>query len=246
MYVLGGLVRLLVGLSFVACAVPGHAQIVRLATGDYPPLAGEGEPGGGLLSQAVVAAFSTQGANARLSFLPWQRGFNETRNGDYTATFPYVKNPEREVDFLFSKVLYSDNILMFGLSSLGAKPQWAGKSICIPLGYNTLQVQRFVQAHAAQLARPASMLDCFQLLQVGRVQAVWASETVAEHITRPLRAAGLKYKPLYSEVDYTVDYFLIVPKRQPDAATVVQRFNTGLAEIRKSGLFKKIMTSLNP
>ena len=246
MRVVRGLVRLFVGLGLLACAVIAQAQIVRLATGDYPPLAGEGEPGGGLLSQVVVAAFATQGAYARVSFLPWQRGFNETRNGDYTATFPYVKNPEREVDFLFSKVLYSDNIRMFGLSSLGAKPQWEGKSICIPLGYNTLQVQRFVEAHAAQLARPASMLDCFQLLQVGRVQAVWASETVAEHITRPLRAAGLKYKPLFSEVDYTVDYFLIVPKRQPDAAKVVQRFNTGLAEIRKSGLFKKIMTPLSP
>ncbi len=239
------LLRAVLGLSLAGFAVLAQAQIVRLATGDYPPLAGESEPGGGLLSQAVVAAFATQGADARLSFLPWQRGFNETRNGDYTATFPYVKNAEREVDFLFSKVLYSDNIRMFGLSSLGATPQWAGKSICVPLGYNIQRVQRFALAQAAKLERPATMLDCFQLLQLGRVQAVWASETVAEHITRPLRAAGLKYRPLYLEVDYTVDYFLIVPKRQPDAANVIQRFNLGLADIHRSGVFKKIMTPLS-
>lgn len=238
--------RLVLGLSLAGLTVVAQAEIVRLATGDYPPLLGEREPGGGLLSQVVVAAFATQGADARLSYLPWQRGFNETRSGDYTATFPYVKNAEREANFLFSSVLLSDNIRMFGLSTMGMTPQWAGKSICVPLGYNIQQVQRFAMAQSAQLERPASMLDCFQLLQLGRVQAVWSSETVAEYITRPLRAAGLKYKPLHSDADYTVDYFLIVPKTHPDAANLVQRFNLGLATIQKSGVFKKLMMPVNP
>ncbi|OYT92425.1 MAG: hypothetical protein CFE43_08215 [Burkholderiales bacterium PBB3] len=238
--------RLLIGLGLGIglCGTAAPADTVLLATGDYPPLAGEGEPDGGLLTQVVVAAYAAQGVSVRLTYLPWQRGYNETLSGFYTGTFPYVKNAEREALFLFSNSLHTDTIRLFALSNATLPVRWSGKSICVPLGYGIQQIQAFALANAARLERPASMVNCFQLLQLGRVQGVWSSEIVAEQVTRPLRASGLQYKPLMLEVDYPVDYYLMVPRVHPDAAGVIARFNTGLALARKSGAVKKILSPL--
>lgn len=223
------------------------ADTVLLATGDYPPLTGEEEPGGGLLSQVVNAAFATQGATVRLVYLPWKRGYSETLSGFYVDTFPYVKNTEREAIFLFSKALFTDTIRLFGLTNASLPMRWYGKSVCVPLGYSVQRIQPFVQANAIQLERPSSMANCFQLLQMGRVQAVWSSEIVAEQVTRSLRASGFQYKPLLSNVDYAVDYHLMVPRVHPDAIGVIARFNTGLALVHKTGTYKKILaTSVLP
>ncbi|OYU45392.1 MAG: hypothetical protein CFE44_07725 [Burkholderiales bacterium PBB4] len=233
----------LVGLTGAGQAL---AEPVPLAAGEYPPLTGESEPGGGLLSRVVLAAYATQGDGVRVTYLPWQRGFNETRSGFYTGTYPYVKNAEREAEFLYSAPLFADHIRLFGLQATELPVQWAHKAVCVPLGHSLQQIQSFVTMRFARLERPATVGHCFQLLQLGRVHAVWASETVAEQVTRQLRATGLRYKPLQEEVDYSVEYYLIVPKVHPDAAGVIQRFNSGLTHIRKSGVYKKIMGALVP
>ena len=235
-------VGLVLWIGLTATAV--RAERVSLVTGDYPPLAGEGEPGGGLLTQVVVAAYAAQGATVQLTYLPWQRGYNETLSGFYTGTFPYVKNAERDALFLRSNALYTDTIRLFALGNATLPVRWSGKSICVPIGYGIQQIQAFALANAARLERPATMENCFQLLQLGRVQGVWSSELVAEQVTRPLRVAGLRYKPLMLDVDYPVDYYLMVPRVHPDAAGVINRFNAGLALARKSGAVKKILAPL--
>jgi len=232
------------GLTMALAGTAARADTVMLAAGDYPPLAGESEPSGGLLTQVVVAAYAAQGATVQLTYLPWQRGYNETLSGFYTGTFPYVKNAERDALFLYSHALYTDTIRLFALGNATLPVRWSGKSICVPLGYGIQQIQAFALANAARLERPPSMVNCFQLLQLGRVQGVWSSELVAEQVTRPLRAAGLQYKPLMLDVDYPVDYYLIVPRVHPDAAGVISRFNAGLALVRKSGVVKKILGPL--
>ncbi len=220
------------------------ADTVALATGDYPPLTGESEPEGGLLTQVVAAAFAARGTGVRLTYLPWQRGYNETLKGLYSATFPYGKSVERDALFLYSSPLHTDTIRLFALASATLPVQWSGKSICVPIGYGTQQILGFALAQAARLERPVSMVNCFQLLQLGRVQGVWSSELVAEQVTRPLRALGLHYKPLMLEVDYAVDYHLIVPRAHPGAAELIAHFNAGLALARKSGVVKKILGPL--
>lgn len=219
-----------------------QAEPVRLATGDYAPLTGEAEPGGGLLSRLVLAAYAAQGASVQLSFLPWQRGHNDTLKGFYEATFPYVKNTQREASFLFSAPIFVDTIRLFGPVEAAKPLAWKGRAICVPLGFNVQHIQAFAKAQGATLEQPATLLNCFQLLQLGRVQGVWASETVAEYVTRG--QAAFQYQPLKLGVDYRVEYFLMVPKSASGAAGAVARFNTGLAQIRKSGEYKKILGRL--
>lgn len=83
---------LAVGLARPACA----AEQFALVTGeDYPPFADPRLPGGGLATILVRQVVAALGATARVDFLPWRRGYEDTLRGRYDGTFPYVRTPER-------------------------------------------------------------------------------------------------------------------------------------------------------
>lgn len=233
----------------LACAVwlaptqPAQAQAgtVALVTGEYPPFTSEEAPAMGLLSEVVSAAFKAQGFETTLRFMPWQRGYTETRNGMHMATFPYVKNEERQRDFLYSQPLYPDVVRLFVREDAEPAIDWSDKSICVPLGYNLARVGPFMEERQARMERPPEMLNCFQMLQRGRVFAVWSSETVAEFVTRGLRKEGLRIKPLSLGLEYPVELYLIMSRQLPQARQWLERFNTGLGRIQKNGAYAQIL-----
>lgn len=229
----------LTGLIFVTSAA---AQItsISLATGEYAPFSSSSEVGNGMISAVVTAAFEAQGISSKLSFLPWQRGYKETLAGNHIATFPYVQNKERQEAFWFSKPIYTDTIRLFAKEVTPRDVDWVGKAICLPLGYNTEQIQKFVLERQARLERPVDMTSCFEMLLLDRVQAVWSSEAVADTVTGPIRAKGLRYKAMMLPVDYTVEYFLIFPRTQPDSKEWLARFNAGLTQIQRNGTYAKL------
>ena len=61
------LLAISLGLLVLGWQQPVRADTVLLATGDYPPLSGEEEPGGGLLAQVVSAAYGSQGTTVHLT-----------------------------------------------------------------------------------------------------------------------------------------------------------------------------------
>ena len=214
---------------------------VDLVTGDYPPFTSEEAPAMGVMSEVVMAAFKDQGVSAQVRFMPWQRGYVETRNGLHTGTFPYVKNDERQRDFLFSQALYPDVVRIFVSADADPAMAWAGKSICVPQGYNIARVAPFIESEQARMERPPDMLNCFQMLQRGRVQAVWSSEMVAEFVTRDLRRDGLRFKSLTLGLEYPVELYLIISRQLPLAQQWMDRFNAGLSNIQKNGTYGKIL-----
>ena len=231
-----------IAIAALALCTSAWAQpvTISLATGDYAPFSSSSEPGNGLISAVVTAAFEAQGVAAKLAFLPWQRGYKETLGGNHVATFPYVQNKERQEAFWFSKPIYTDTIRLFTQDSASRELDWSGKAICVPLGYNTEHIQKFATEQQARLERPVDMANCFEMLQLGRVQAVWSSEAVADAVTAPIRAKGLRYKAMMLPVDYQVEYFLIFPRTQPDAKDWLARFNAGLAQIQRNGTYAKL------
>ncbi len=235
---LWGICSLLLGLALPVQAQPTSADLV---TGEYPPFSSEDAPAMGVLSEIVVAAFQDQGVSTQVRFMPWQRGYMETRNGLHTGTFPYVKNEERQRDFWFSLPLYPDVVRIFVAADADPAMAWAGKAVCVPQGYNIARVAPFIESQQARMERPPDMLNCFQMLQRGRVQAVWSSEMVADFVTRDLRRDGLRFKALTLGLEYPVELYLIISRQLPQAQQWIERFNTGLTRIQKNGSYAKIL-----
>jgi polar amino acid transport system substrate-binding protein len=81
-------------------------------TGEYPPFSGETLLNRGLATEIIETAFKELGWPYEIEFKPWERGYQETEEGLYFATFPYEPSGGRE-NFTFSQPLYPVNYKFF-------------------------------------------------------------------------------------------------------------------------------------
>jgi polar amino acid transport system substrate-binding protein len=220
---------------------PAQAQPIAVAAGEYSPFVAQQLPQFGVTAAIVTAAFESQGVPVRYDFLPWKRGYHETQLGRYVATFPYLKTPERESLFLYSEPIYTDRFRLFVRKSQLRQTEWSKKRLCIPLGYDTTQIQGFTGANDVTLERPPEISNCFQMLERERVDAIWVSELVAADTVRSLFGPTAQTNALNIHVGDESHYYLIVSKALPDANAWVSKFNAGLKHIRGNGSYQKIV-----
>ncbi len=124
------------------CLCPSiYAEPIPIVTGNkFAPFTDEKLPNGGLATEIIQKTFSEMGYETKIKFLPWQRGFNATKENKYFGTFPYSYNEERSKNFYFSEPIYNQVFLFFVLKNsnihYSAESDLQGLRVCKPLGYN--------------------------------------------------------------------------------------------------------------
>jgi len=231
----------LAGIALALLPASTHAESAKVAAGEYAPFVTQQLPEDGVTAAIITAALKTQGVNVSYDFLPWKRGYYEAELGKYIGTFPYLKTAERELAFLYSEPIYADQFRLFVRKSEEKERGWLNKSVCIPLGYDTSKIEKFTTENKMTLERPSEITNCFNMLDAGRVDAVWASELVGAETAKTLFGKNSRVHPLDLILEGNTKYYFIVSKRVPDADKWLARFNTGLKQIQKDGTYKKIL-----
>jgi len=235
------IVSLVAWAAVIASPASALAETAKIAAGEYAPFVSQQLPEDGVTAAIVTAAFKTQGVTAQYVYLPWKRGLVETGNGAFVGTFPYLKTPEREVQFLYSEPIFTDSFRLLALKTDAKTRDWKGAAICVPLGYDTTQIESFVASNTISIERPTEISHCIKMLNAGRVKAVWASELVGMGAAK--NELGSKADIEALDIGFKVDtkYYFIVAKSLPNASKWAGQFNAGLKEIQKNGSYKKIL-----
>lgn len=227
-------------------AVSLAAASLALVTGeDYPPFVDARQSGGGLAVQLVQRVVARMGGSLTLETAPWRRGYEETLRGRFDATFPYVKTPERERDFLYSDPLFTVRPVVF----MPAERRFAytgpadlqGRRLCVGLGYAPPEVlQRMIEAGRLERVTAPSIAACPGLLAAGRADFFVQDLRIGTAI---IARVGLTQTILpVSEPPFaTSEIHFIVPRRRPDAAALIARFNAALAQLRTSGEYDRLL-----
>lgn len=93
-------------LAWLALAVPfraSAAEIVEIATGEWPPYSSASAPGFGIHARRVERVLNAAGYEVRFRFLPWNRAYIRTVAGEYAATFDWYRSGGRDEELLFPK-----------------------------------------------------------------------------------------------------------------------------------------------
>jgi polar amino acid transport system substrate-binding protein len=234
-------------LSLLLCASL-RAEVLHLATGDdYAPFTGKALPGQGILTQVVRAALAEQGMAITLDWLPWNRGYLQTRRGDYDGTFPYVRSAEREADFLYSAPLYVTAQHLFSRSEdrieVDDLPRLAGRRLCYPLGWQPPRViQELVDAGVLQRHSPLGLKECAQLLLLQRDDLFLADHDLGESALRAIGAETGQFHRSTTTLGNNTLHF-IVSRRHPRAAELIARFDLGLATLKARGEYQRLIES---
>ena len=223
-----------------------QAERLRLVTGDdYAPFTGQRLPGQGLLTQLVRAVLAEQGLDSTLDWLPWNRGYLQTLRGDYDATFPYVRSPQREAEFLYSAPLYVAEQHLFSLAGepieLADLAQLAGLRLCYPLGWQpAAAIQALIDQGRLLRHSPQGLSECARLLLLGRDDLFIADLRLGESA---LRASGAARELFHrsTEVLGVSSLHLIVPRDHPRAVQLIETFDRGLDRLRERGEYQRLI-----
>lgn len=224
-----------------------HAGGLRLVTGDdYAPFTGRSLPAAGMLSEVVQAALALGGMTASLSWQPWKRGYLMTLRGEYDATFPYIRAEQRERDFLYSAPLYvseqhlfsraSDPIEVGDLSGLG------GYRLCLPLGWQApTAIQALIDQGVLVRHSPPGLHECAQLVLLGRDDLFLADLRLGSRALR-LTEVPMTLFHISDSVAGRQTMHLIVPRRRAGAERLIEQFDKGLAALRASGNYERMVS----
>lgn len=237
--------RLLVYLLSGLC-LSAQAASLRLVTGnDYAPFTGQTLPGGGMLTQVVEAALGERGMSYSLHWRPWNRGYLRTLQGEFDATFPYIKTPQREQEYLYSEPLFIAQQHIYSRANqpmeLSEPSSLHGRRFCYPLGWAPPKVlQEMLDQGLLTRHSPVGLKECVRLLQLKRDDFFISDRRLGDTALR-LAGADLTHFRRSDSAISNSTLHLIVPLSHPQGAQLIEQFNLGLRALQDSGRYQQLI-----
>jgi polar amino acid transport system substrate-binding protein len=236
------------GLVVGAVASAGQAEVLRLATGELPPYATEARGDQGIALRIVREALRTQGHEVVYTFMPWGRALEEARAGKWDGTAYWGHKPEHEKSFMLS-----DNVLTEVWVVLYRTPlavDWKVPEDLAPLTFGAIKTYTYTPEFHALFASGKLKVDwtpddiaALHKLAAGRVDAVMLDRNVAcylidQHLTG-VQARNIKAHPRLITDNFTTH--LLLPKVLPQSPARLEAMNKGLAALRASGEYRRLL-----
>jgi len=236
-------------LTLILSSAEGHTADINyklnISTGEFPPYVSEQVRNQGPYTEIVKRAFQINGIETLVRFLPWKRAYKSALELKFDATYAWTPKPERKEKFLISDPVYTLERRAFVMrkSSIVASEleELGGLRVCRPNGYTLIgQIEEMVKRNELVRVSPPNMETCFKFLKENRVDFVDA--VYEEGLTSISTALGHIESVRILDVSFSKNTNnLMVSKKHPRAAEIIQDFNSGLQSLIDSGEYSKIV-----
>ncbi len=246
--------RLLWVIAISCCIVGLAAQNIKVpfATGEWEPFTSEKLPNYGAATELVSAICKAADITPVYGFYPWARCEKTVDTGDAFASFPYAITVERKALFNYSEPLFhSYNVVFYHTKNPKTAKGVKFEKISDLKGYNIgILAGSFVATELEKNGikyETTTTLDLsIKKLQMGRVDFIIDEQAVTYDTIKKLFPKEMdQFKSLPKPFGNVMANALIVSKKYPNANEILARFNKGLASIKKSGEYDKILKKYN-
>lgn len=221
---------------------------VAFATGEYRPYTSESMPNLGATTELVTAICNAAGIVPEYVFVPWKRAELNLANGLVFGAFPYSANPERKQQFDFSDPLYVvSNALVYYEGNARVRALKGDEALPDLKQYKFGVIAgSFAEPQLKQLGigyNTVTTVDqLVQMLELGRFDIYIDDEaTIFDAVNRLFPADAAKFRALATPFGARTPNGVMVSRSYPNSAGILQRFNEGLAKIKKTGEYDKIL-----
>jgi hypothetical protein len=227
---------------------------VNIATNtSFAPFSASGYYNGGMITDIVNAVYKKMGTTTEINYLPSNQVKGVTYSGRFEVGYPFIKNADDELMFLYSEPIYSALIVFFAKADSEVedmettvkkrmkKGTYMKLVVGVPLGFMNDKLMQYYNEKYIALRPYPTIEACFEAMQKGELDLVAApqmSGLVAIQNTEGLNRAD--FKILGKSIDNSPMH-LVVSKQHPEAEAIVLAFNKALAEAKAEGLVDKII-----
>lgn len=224
-------------------------NVVRIAAGEWPPYISNSLEHKGLIAQIATEAFALRGVELQIGFFPWARTSELSKLGEWDGALAYARIKEREQYYLFTDPIYVGQYVFFHLKSHPFTWTQYSDLKNIPMastrGFGGMG-DKFLQAErdgVIKVERLTSDEQSFNMLRTGRVRAVPSDLDVGYVLLRKLYGKDAQlftHNPLPIQIS---EYHVVISKKVKDPQKIVDTFNEGLKQLRRSGRYREIIKS---
>jgi polar amino acid transport system substrate-binding protein len=230
-----------------------QAEMVTIATGEFPPWTTENARHGGFVNRVVAAAFARGGIKVKFTYMPWKRAEAETKLGHFDASAVWFASEASESDFILSAPISSHKEVFYHLKSKPF-PNWKalsdlhGIKLGATLGY-TYTGEFWALAQAGKINVEVAVRDVLNLKKVivGRIDAVPLDELTGWLLlsNSELFLPGIKnlFATAPRPLRVTPGY-LRFPRQQARTPYLVGKFNAGLLELKSDGSYDRFFQEM--
>ncbi|WP_417846650.1 hypothetical protein [Thalassospira povalilytica] len=210
---------------------PGYE--VWVAVGEWPPMISETLPDFGKHAKRFQTIFNAMGFEVRFIFVPWQRAYEQTRQGIYVATFPWLRTVERRDAFhiprypiaqahqkgFYKKSRFPEGIDINALRDvvgLGLRPVGIAS-------YWYEQEFRRLGIEADIVNNPES---AWRFLHADRADILFEEEAVGWHDLTGLLGEQVAARYATTNTITTNDMFILFSRKHPFGAELMQAYET--------------------
>ncbi|MBC06996.1 MAG: hypothetical protein CMO10_11970 [Thalassospira sp.] len=221
----------------------GYGTEIRFAVAEWPPLVTEDREDFGRLSARITEIFSAMGYEARFDFLSWPRALELTRRGDYVATFPWLRTPER-VDVFHIPVFAMARALHKGFYKKSRFPdglEVTDFNDLVELGLRPVGITSYW--HAEEFAKygitgeiVANPESAWRFLEAGRADILFEEEEVGwVDLKNTLGEAVAETYATTSAIP-TSNMFILFSRHHPDGERLKLAFDDFMASEQGQGI----------
>jgi polar amino acid transport system substrate-binding protein len=227
-----------VNLSFKLWA----GEAIQIANGEWKPYMSESLKNYGVVSHIVSEVFSLQGVKVEYVFLPWQRGLSQAKSGKLAGSIIWSKNDNREKDFYFSDPVITATTRFYHLKNFPF--EWTTYTDLMQYQLGALLGSKYVFEPYinTKLSRVKTIEQLFVMLLKGRIDSFVLNTAMAENILlnqfTPQEIAQITWHPLPLN---TPKYHLMLSKKLPGNAKIIELFNSDLKLFKDSGNYDQYL-----
>jgi polar amino acid transport system substrate-binding protein len=224
-----------------------YAEKITAVGDPWPPFLDPNQAGKGIIAEIATAAYATQGYELDLKFVPWARAVAGVKNASFDLLIGTWLTEERTNFLMFSQP-YLNNSIKF-IKKKGDSFNYTdlesltGKSVGVVIEYGygdgLLNAKNFRRAEAK------NFITNIRKLVAGRIDLTLEDEIVAKAIIAQ-EQPDLLDKIEFSTADYSTNALYVASGlANAKHEELIEAFNNGLAVIKQSGEYDKIMNSIN-
>jgi polar amino acid transport system substrate-binding protein len=232
------------GLILLSCLLmQAQAETtITLANGEWAPFQSKSLKHSGFASYIVERAFQIEGIRVIYKFRPWKRAYEESKDGILDGSLIWRKNPEREKYFYFSNLLIASDSVMFHLKSMPFTWHDNKQLVKYKIGGTIGYQYSFDNVPNIYIERERTDKQSFSKLLLHRIQLFALDKLVGYDILNKHFSKAEINKITYSNNPHgTIDYYLMLNKKNPKNTDMLKIFNMGLKKLRDSGEYQTII-----
>jgi len=236
-------------LSLMICLSMGYNlsanETIELSIGDWAPYTSPTDPKGKVAETIIAEAFQLEGIDIKNSYHGWKDAFAMAQDAKTDGTYPWFQSEEREKNFFYSKkAIIRTKTVFFHLKSMNFNWENIDNLKKYKVGGVTgFKSSKFLKDKGVNVMLSENDHGSFKKLLAGDIDIAASSYFVGHYAIKnnftPNEAS--KFTSHKKKIFPATGAYLLVSKKHPRGQELVDKFDSGLQKLVKSGRYVQII-----